>query len=123
MSCPSTCLKLTRLKSDGLTSPLDFLLTRQRGTRDIAWASAGIDKFLHFVVWSFALFESDELLPRPSALVTGHEADQLAEYGELELELDTVHDTLERGFDNVQVGEFDAEKGDVHVDDQDVDGE
>lgn len=69
------------------------------------------------------LFESDGLLPRRSALVTGHDADQRAEHGELELELDTMHDTVERGFDNVQVGEFDTETGDVHEDDQDVDGE
>lgn len=100
-----------------------LLLARQSGVRDIAWASAEVDKFLHFMVEGFALFERDRLLPRRSALVAGHETDQLAEHGKLELGLDAVDYTLERGLDNVQVGEFDAEKGDIHEDDQDVDGD
>lgn len=55
--------------------------------------------------------------------LAAYDLNQFAEDGELELELDRVDDAFQRGFDEVQVGEFDGEKGHVHGDDDGVDGE
>lgn len=56
------------------------------------------------------------------ALADG-EADELAEDGELELELDGVDDALDEGLEDVEGGALDAEQAEVHGDDDDVDGD
>lgn len=46
---PSTCSKLARLKSDALTSPLDFLPPGRVARVISLGLLLGIDKFLHFM--------------------------------------------------------------------------
>ena len=52
-----------------------------------------------------------------------HELDEFTQDGEFELELDAVDDAFERGFDEVEVCEFDGEEGEIHGYYQHVDGE
>lgn len=48
---------------------------------------------------------------------------EYAEHCELELELNAVGDTFEGGLDNIGVGELNAEKCNIHENDEEVDGE
>ena len=116
-------LKVGQTQIRGAHISSGLLATRLGGVRDIAGASSGIDKLLHLVVEVFPVVEGDRLLPGRPTLVGGHEIDEFAEDGELQLELDAVYDALEGCLDDVVVGELDTEKRNVHEDDKDVDGE
>jgi|SRR5271156_458722 len=110
----------TQIRCADISSKL--LAARQSGACDIAWASAGIDKFLHFMVKVLAIIESDRLLPSGPTLIACHEVNEFAEHCELELELDAVDDAFEGSLDNIEVSELNAEKCNIH-ENEGVDGE
>jgi hypothetical protein len=71
----------------------------------------GVDKFLHLVVKILALVESDRSLPGRSTLV--YPLQKLTNWprtANSSLSFYAIHDTLESGLNNIQVGEFDAEE-------------
>lgn len=51
------------------------------------------------------------------------EQDEFTEDGEFEFELDAVDDTLDHGFEDVEVAVFDDEEGQVQSDDDQIDGD
>lgn len=90
------------------TAALHFL-QRETRTSTVAARAGCVDRAV-FVIVVRGVADLDDL-------------DEFAEDGEFELELDAVDDAFEGGFDQVQVCEFGGQEGDVHDDNNDVDGE
>lgn len=67
-----------------------------------------------------AIVESDRLLPSGLVLIACHEVNEFAEDCKLELEHGR---RLEDGLDNTEVGKLNAQKWNIHENDEGVDGE
>jgi hypothetical protein len=66
--------------------------------------------------------ESDRLLPSKLTLIARHEVNKFAEDCNLRLEFNTVDDALEDGRDNMEVSKLNAQKRNIHENDEGGDG-